>query len=75
MGDDNLNPSSLSVTPSEEGTAIIKIGEDTYKLTQANLRDLLGESTYAAYVAATRRINKATSTAVEIIANSKALWI
>lgn len=62
MGDDNLNPSSLSVTPSEEGTAIIKIGEDTYKLTQANLRDLLGESTYAAYVAATRRINKATST-------------
>lgn len=66
MEDKNLNPSMLTVTPSEEGTAAIKIGDTTYKLTQANLRDLLGEKSFAAYLASTRQIKAATSTGTEL---------
>lgn len=61
MQDDKLKPTMISVTPSEEGTAMIKIGDTTYKLTQANLRDLLGNQSYEAYAAATRGIAKASS--------------
>ena len=52
----------LSAVPTELGTAMVNIDGVPYKLTQADLRDLLGEGTFARYVAACNQINLAETT-------------
>ena len=59
---DTAKPNILSAVPTELGTAIVNIDGVPYKLTQANLRDLLGEGTFARYVAACNQINLAEDT-------------
>ena len=59
---DTAKPNMLSVVPTELGTAMVNIDGVPYKLTQADLRDLLGEGTFARYVAACNQINLAETT-------------
>lgn len=59
---DTAKPNILSAVPTELGTAIVNIDGVPYKLTQADLRDLLGEGTFARYVAACNQINLAEDT-------------
>ena len=59
---DTAKPNILSAVPTELGTAMVNIDGVPYKLTQANLRDLLGEGTFARYVAACNQINLAETT-------------
>lgn len=57
--DKKMSPKQLAVVPTEPGTALVKIDDKSYKLTQNNVRDLLGEDTYVQYLAAVNQINLA----------------